>query len=100
MHRRFAALLSLLALAAPAAADPEVCGRRGEVVERLTEAYGERRVGYGLQQAEGVVELYASPATGSWTIILSTPQGLACLLATGRDWTGPEPDAAPAADPA
>ncbi|MGM0584772.1 MAG: hypothetical protein ACQEUZ_08975 [Pseudomonadota bacterium] len=68
---------------------------------RLSSAYGEQRRGYGLEeeQAGGVVELWASEETGSWTLILTTPEGLACLLASGRHWT-PEDVAKLTGDPA
>ena len=45
----------------------------------------------GLQRGSAVVEVYASGDTGSWTILLSTPNGLACLLAAGQNWA-PTPE--------
>ncbi|MAS43852.1 MAG: hypothetical protein CML43_12135 [Rhodobacteraceae bacterium] len=78
-----------------------MCGDRGKVVSRLAEKYGETRRGYGLQRGSAVVEVYASGDTGSWTILLSTPNGLACLLAAGQNWAPtPEEAAAVLGDPA
>lgn len=77
-----------------------MCGERRQVVSRLAEKYGETRRGYGLQQGAAVVEVYASGDTGSWTILLSTPNGLACLLAAGQNWAPtPEEAAAAVGDP-
>lgn len=101
LRRCLFALPLLAACASTAAAEPGICGRREEVVQRLTGAYGETRRGLGIQHGQAVVEVYASDDTGSWTIILSTPEGLACLLATGSDWSGGRPSGAPrGADPA
>ncbi len=38
----------------------------------------------GLAEGRGVVELYASEETGSWTILMTRPQGIACLMAAGQ----------------
>lgn len=78
-----------------------MCGRRAEVVDRLHVKYGETRRGYGLQRGEAVVEVYASDATGTWTIIVSMPDGLACLVAAGENWAIPPVESpAPVGDPA
>jgi hypothetical protein len=31
-----------------------------------------------------LVELFASPETGSWTILVTRPDGVTCLLAAGH----------------
>lgn len=88
-----------LAAALPAAAVPfeaargAVCGERAAVVERLRDAYGETRRAYGLQRGASVIEVYASDATGSWTILVTTPDGVACLVAAGESWA-PTPEEA------
>lgn len=77
------------------------CGARAEVVSRLKARYGETRRGYGLQRGQAVVEVYASAETGSWTIIMSMPNGLACLVAAGENWAAPAAEASePVGDPA
>lgn len=108
--------LGVLAAAAVAPAEPAAaqsatppatpvqgaaCGSRAEVVSRLRAKYGETRRGYGLQRGKAVVEVYASAKTGSWTIIMSMPDGLACLVAAGENWAAPSSEAAEAVgDPA
>lgn len=83
-----------MALGTPAAEAQgrSVCADRGKIVERLAETFGETLQSLGLNQDNGVVEIYASEATGTWTILLTRPDGLACLLASGQMWEG---DAAP-----
>ena len=61
-----------------------VCGKRAEIVRQLGEKFGETRRSAGIAQGQGVVEIYASDETGSWTILITSPQGTACLLAAGE----------------
>ncbi len=63
---------------------PLVCGKRADIVRQLGEKYGETRRSMGLADGRGVVELYASEETGSWTILITSPQGIACLMAAGQ----------------
>lgn len=63
---------------------PMVCGKRTDLVQQLDEKYGETRRSLGVTAGRGLVELYASEETGSWTILVTTPQGTACLMAAGQ----------------
>lgn len=72
------------------------CAERTLVVERLSERYGETLKSMGLHQSDGVVEVYASEETGTWTILVTRPDGQACLLAAGQMW---EADAHPLTAP-
>ncbi len=69
--------------AAPAGAQM-VCGKRADMIRQLSEKYGETRRSMGLAEGRGVVELYASEETGSWTILITSPQGTACMIAAGQ----------------
>ncbi len=62
------------------------CAERTKVVERLSEKYGETLQSMGLQQSDSVMEIYASEETGTWTILITRPDGQACLVAAGRMW--------------
>lgn len=61
-----------------------VCGKRDNIVQQLQTKYGETRRSVGLQQGRGVVEVFASDKTGSWTITITNPRGLTCLMAAGE----------------
>jgi hypothetical protein len=61
-----------------------VCGKRTDMVQQLGEKYGETRRSLRLAGGRGMVELYASEETGSWTILLTSPQGTACMMAAGE----------------
>jgi len=78
------AILSGISLAPAPAAAQFACGKRADIIRQLGEKYGETRRSLGLAQGRGVVELYASEETGSWTILLTSPQGLTCLIAAGE----------------
>ncbi|MBD3763836.1 MAG: hypothetical protein IE927_03635 [Rhodobacterales bacterium] len=86
---RLASLIALAApitlTAAPVAANPVPCGPRAQVLAELTQRHGETRHGLGLAGPSAVVELYAAES-GSWTILVTRPDGLACLLASGQGW--------------
>jgi hypothetical protein len=84
----FAAFLGLAALsAATGPADAQSsgnCAMRSHVIERLAAAYGETRQSIGLGANNQVVEVFASRETGSWTITVTNPNGLTCLIASGQ----------------
>lgn len=79
------------------AADPGACARRGEVVAKLAQKFGETLRSVGLQRADGLVEIYASEKTGTWTILVTRPDGMSCLLAAGELWED-QPRKAPGED--
>lgn len=81
-RRSIAAMAALVAAVscAPALAQSP-CGDRVAIVRMLDEKYHERRIAVGVT-AEKVLEVFVSPA-GSWTIALSRPSGLTCLIAAG-----------------
>ncbi|SLN50435.1 hypothetical protein [Ruegeria meonggei] len=60
------------------------CAPRSDVVNRLTETYGETRRGIGIARQGAVVEVFASDQTGSWTITVTLPDGMTCLVASGQ----------------
>ena len=72
------------------------CAERAKVVERLAERFGETLRSVGLHRDDAVVEVYSSEATGTWTILMTRPDGITCLLAAGQRW---EQDARPLAHP-
>ena len=60
------------------------CAPRAQVIDRLATKYGETRQSIGLGANNGVMELFASDASGSWTITVTMPNGLTCLVASGQ----------------
>lgn len=78
-----AALAVCLAVPAPAQTS---CAPRENVVKRLAEGYGESRQAMGLGGNNAVMEVFASEETGSWTITVTLPNGMTCLLASGQSF--------------
>lgn len=68
------------------AAAQSVCAGRAQVLDHLTRNYSEQRIALGVASAGGVIELLSRADGRTWTIILSRPDGSACVLATGEDW--------------
>jgi len=81
-----AALAALTLAAAPAAAQSRNCAPRDMVIKRLAEKYGESRQSIGMGQQGMVMETFASGETGSWTITVTTPNGMTCLVASGQSY--------------
>ena len=90
--------IALIACTPHAEADEAgACAARGEVVAKLAQRFGETLRSVGLQRADGLVEIYASEKTGTWTILVTRPDGMSCLLAAGELWED-EPKAAAGQD--
>lgn len=62
------------------------CGPRDAVLARLAEGYSETRQSIGLGANNTVVEVFASDATGSWTILVTAAGGMTCLVASGQSF--------------
>ena len=60
------------------------CAPRDTVVQRLADGYGETRQSIGLGANNSVVEVFASEASGTWTITVTMPNGMTCLVASGQ----------------
>jgi len=90
MNEVFWTLTFGLGLAALAATDVSAqgqnCAPRKMVIERLADAFGETRQSVGLGGQGHVVEMFASTDTGTWTITVTLPSGLTCLIASGESY--------------
>jgi hypothetical protein len=80
----FVALIMAPNLAA--AQTRNMCAERGAVMAKLAQHYGETRRSMGLAANNGIIELHASNDTGSWTITVTHPNGMTCLVAAGSSF--------------
>jgi hypothetical protein len=71
-----------LSLSMPATAEPIKCGPHDVVTSMLGEQYQEKRKAIGLSTAGMLMEVFAS-STGTWTVLLTSPAGTACIIAEG-----------------
>ena len=92
-------ILGMAAVGPPDAQAQMACGTRDSVVAKLVEKYGEVRRGGGLAGPTAIFEIWASEATGTWTILKTTPDGLACVMAVGDDWQDDAGEPIPAGSP-
>jgi hypothetical protein len=97
MLKRLIPALALALISGGAQAQPGNCAPREVVVERLATAYGETRQSMGLGAQGAVMEVFASRTSGSWTITVTLPDGLTCLIASGQAFEAmaehlPKPD--------
>ena len=61
------------------------CGPRDSVVNTLTGKYGETSKNMGL--ADGALfEWFGHEGEGTWAILKTTPDGLACVMAAGDNY--------------
>ena len=80
-------LAGLILMTSPAFAQQQPqCGARAAVVKTLGEKYAETRRSIGISANNLVMEVYAAEDSGTWTITVTTPQGLTCLVASGQGY--------------
>ncbi len=93
--------LSIVVLAAQQLpAQSRNCAPRADVIERLADTYGETRKGIGLARQGAVMEVFASDETGTWTITVTLPDGVTCLVASGQSYENLVEGLPPAGDDA
>lgn len=81
------ALVLMLALRPPAAAQ-QVCMARSELSSMLGDRFAEKQVAYGLSANGRMVEIYATGDGATWTMVVTTPEGQSCIVASGEAWAG------------
>lgn len=82
---KYVAAAMIAALPVTASAQQN-CNDRSEVISQLNEKYQENQRSIGLASNGAIVETYASDETGTWTIIVTRPDGVSCLVADGRHY--------------
>ena len=68
----------------PAKAEIMNCAERTSIVSKLTN-YKEEAEAIGLNKDGTLLEIFVSPE-GTWTVLLSSPQGQSCIAAIGEAW--------------
>jgi len=70
----------------PTQAQRQQCDERTKVLGHLAKKYQEAPVAIGVTSAGGLVEVLSTGDGNTWTIIVSNPNGVSCLLAAGEGW--------------
>jgi hypothetical protein len=59
------------------------CGPKQMVTEQLGDRYGEVTFASGVV-VDNSVKFFGNPQTGTWSMVVIRPDGLACVIATGE----------------
>ena len=90
MPVRFMMIPFLLISALPAPASTPlaeiVCEERDLLLQRFARAKGAERQGHGMRGPDAIVEVWAVPSTGAWTMVQTYANGIACVVAMGDHW--------------
>ncbi len=76
-------LLSVIFIVSTAYANQTSCAKRGDVIAELNSRYGESPQSTGLMPNGHMLETFAHQQTGTWTILITTPEGTSCMIASG-----------------
>lgn len=77
---------SFLFVVSTADAQQPQCNERDNVLALLAKKYKEIPIAAGVTNTGGLVEVLTDGNGGTWTIIVTTPQGMSCLVAAGEGW--------------
>ncbi len=80
-----ALLLGLTFVSRPADAQ-SIAAPRAEIVKQLGNAYAEAPVAIGLTQDGNVIELFTTGDGSTWTMVVTSPDGLSRVVASGASW--------------
>lgn len=90
----FAILLGIAAVistkSAHAQQDPNAqklaCAVHGKMTEHLGAKYTEAPKSLGLANDGKVLEVFATEDGESWTMVVTAPEGMSCIVAAGKYW--------------
>jgi len=91
---KIAALAAIAACLPMSAVAQTQCGPTSGIYEALTNKHGETRAAAGIEPSGLLVELWANPETGTWTLFYTRPDGLSCAVSSGQGFQAyaPEPN--------
>ena len=71
------------------------CGPHVEAVKQLAEKFHESSKSQAITSAGTLLEVFRTEDGSTWTIVVTTPQGVACVVAAGKDWSDARTAVAP-----
>ena len=84
-------LILALLLAPSLAFAQSACLPRGKMMDLLDGRYSEQPISAGLGTGGRLIEVFATADGGTWTMVMSTPDGVTCVIAAGLEWQDVEP---------
>lgn len=92
-----AVAIALMLVMAPSVLAQMACESRDKLAELLDGRYSEKPIAAGLEAGGRLMEVFAADDGKTWTVVLTWPGGLSCVIATGIEWlrapgkeTGPD----------
>ncbi len=87
MCKKSIALMTALAVLSfsTAVSAQAICNSRSNFLDNLGKRYAESPTAIGLVSNGSVLEVLSSE-NGSWTIIITQPNGTTCMVASGESW--------------
>ena len=61
------------------------CAERGEIIQELSTKFSEAPVSMGLTNNGAVLEMFVSKDR-TFTVVVTHPTGISCLIASGGNW--------------
>lgn len=83
--RLFALLIPLFFCAGDALAGQK-CNTRASIHTQLAEKYKETPIASGITASGALVEIFSTSDGRTWTMIITAPNGLSCLVGSGEAW--------------
>ncbi len=62
------------------------CSDRASALSSLLRTHKERPVAMGLSSTGAVIEVLTNEEGSSWSILVTVPSGITCLLIAGESW--------------
>lgn len=78
--------LLLVGVSSQALGQARACLDRAKLLERLDVRFQEAPIARGLMQTGGVLEALSSADGSTWSLVVTHPNGMSCLVASGRYW--------------
>ena len=92
------ASVATLLLPALAMAAPVFCGARNDVLTKLANDFREQPASVALMSDGQLLEVLKSDSKLTWSILVTSPNGVSCIVAAGESWQDKARDSA-ALDP-
>lgn len=81
-----AALVTASAIPAHAQTQAPACVKRVDLIKHLSAKYHEAPAAVGLADNGSLLEVFASKSGETWTVTVTMPNGISCMVATGQNW--------------
>ena len=81
-----AVTFALSSEARPVASGELACESHAEITKQLGKRFQESPSAIGLSSTGAVIEIFTGSGDATWTIVVTTPDGNSCVIATGEAW--------------